>query len=395
MGPAPEQYTEWTVKHLMLPSGTDWDRAIIQRVLPHEEERILSLKPSKLGAPDKLIWLGTSSGIYSTKTGYIKALERSEENRQTATTVEVDWIKNIWRLQTSLKIELFLWKIFQGALPVGDPLALRNISHAQTCPRCDTIESINHLFLHCEFAHNVWKLAPCSTCVDARGLLDLTSAWAGLCSRTCLPPVGIASGPLAPWILWSLWLARNNRIFNNRDSTPEEVITRAISSAQEWLREQQAETTPSTRPPTQRPPDPTNATLLHSDGAWRADLQLAGLGWTIGEGNQTGSYMAHCHFVNSSLIAEGLALREALSCCITKGIRCVLCKSDSLQFIRAINQEAPNSEIYGIVSDILNLVYAFDFVSFVWTQRSENKAADALAKQALLNEALVPTNRVP
>ena len=110
---------------------------------------------------------------------------------------------------------------------------------------------------------------------------------------------------------------------------------------------------------------------------------MAGLGWTIDEEDQTSSFMSHCHYVNSPLVAEGLALREALSCCIAKGLRRILCKSDSLRLIRALHDEAPVSEIYGIVADILNLSLAFDFVSFAWTQRSENKAADALARQAL------------
>lgn len=65
------------------------------------------------------------------------------------------------------------------------------------------------------------------------------------------------------------------------------------------------------------------------------------------------------------------------------------CNSDSLQIIRAINEEAPMPEIYGIVSDILNLVFAFDFITFVWNQLSNDKAVDILAKQALLNAPFV------
>ena len=366
----------------MMPNGIEWNRATIQQVLPHEEERILSIKPSKTGAPDKLIWLGTCSGIYTTKTGYHKALELVETAATPAATAAIDWEKGIWNLQTASKIKLFLWKIFQRALPVGELLAVRNIGTTQNCTRCDTVESINHLFFHCEFARKVWRLALFSTCFDSRGLLDLATEWQHLCTLKCLPPVGVATGPLAPWILWSLWLARNNRIFNNKDATPEEVITKATAAAHEWLQEQKADDKPKTNPPRQSLPYP-NSTILHSDAAWRGDLHLAGLGWTIDEEGQTSSFMSHCHYVNSPLVAEGLALCEALSCCIAKGLRRILCKSDSLRLIRALHDEAPVSEIYGIVADILNLSLAFDFVSFAWTQRSENKAADALARQAL------------
>ncbi|CAG7881669.1 unnamed protein product [Brassica rapa] len=107
-------------------------------------------------------------------------------------------------------------------------------------------------------------------------------------------------------------------------------------------------------------------------------------------------FLSHCFYVSSPLVAEGLALREALICCITKGIRAVRCSSDSLQLVRALNEDSPIAEIYGIISDIRNLILAFDFVSFVWIQRSENKAADALAKQALVDATFVasPLNLV-
>ena len=243
MGPPPEQYLDWTVKHLMLPNSTEWNRALIQHVLPLEEQRILSLKPSTTGTPDKLIWLGTTSGVYTTKSGYHKALELSEEDPLPTMNVIIDWEKGVWNQHTSPKIKLFLWKIFQNALPVGDLLALRNIGTTPNCTRCNSAESINHLFLHCDFACKVWRLAPFLSCIDTRGLLDLATGWQTLCNLKCLPPTGVALGPLAPWILWSLWLARNNRIFNNKDSTPEEVITKAIAAAQEWLREQVSGTT--------------------------------------------------------------------------------------------------------------------------------------------------------
>lgn len=175
MGPAPEYALTWTVKQLMLPNSTNWNRPLIRQVLPHEEERILCLKPSQTGAPDKLIWLWNISGVYTTKSGYHQALELNAPAPPAPTSV--DWKKSIWNLHTSPKLKLFLWKIFQGALPVGESLAARHIGPPQKCSRCNADESINHLFFHCDFAHNVWKLAPFSNCVDSRGLLDLSTVW--------------------------------------------------------------------------------------------------------------------------------------------------------------------------------------------------------------------------
>lgn len=268
MGPAPESFRNLTVKDLLLPNGADWNRELLARILPHEEATILSIKPSKSGAPDKLVWLGTSSGDYTTKSGYLKALELSNEQSQTHTGPVIDWNSSVWRLQTNPKIKFFVWKVFKEALPVGERLAARNISVDTTCKVCNNVESINHLFLHCDIAYKVWKLAPFSPCIDSRRLLDLTTAWNGLCKLICLPPSGVTSGSLAPWILWSLWLARNNRIFNNKTTTPEEIINNAVRAAKEWFREQIAE--PSGASKVSRLPtfiEPT-ATILRSDAAW-------------------------------------------------------------------------------------------------------------------------------
>ncbi|KAG5396048.1 hypothetical protein IGI04_017862, partial [Brassica rapa subsp. trilocularis] len=202
----------------------------------------------------------------------------------------------------------------------------------------------------------------------------------------CLPPAGIATGQLAPWILWHLWLARNEHIFNNKEVTPATIIGKAVAAAREWL---QAQETTSTETPTrQQEEEPTiltTSTIVQTDAAWREDLQLAGLGWCVGERNEKLSILAHCHYVSSPLVAEGLALREALQFCIEKNIRMMRCETDSLVLIKALNSGPPVAELYGIVADIACLSLAFDSISFSWIKRGKNGDADALAKQTLWN----------
>lgn len=159
-GPAPENYQNLTVAHLLLPDGSDWDKEAIRRVIPQEESRILNLKPSRTRAPDKLIWLGTSSGEYSTKTGYRTALFKAGNREEEPEAGDMDWHKGVWKLQVAPKLKLFLWKIFRGALPVGECLAMRNINVYTNCKRCNTTESLNHLFLHCGIAQRCENLPP-------------------------------------------------------------------------------------------------------------------------------------------------------------------------------------------------------------------------------------------
>lgn len=98
-------------------------------MLPFEEQRILALKPSITGAPDKLCWLGTESGTFTTKSGYAAALNnRGALNDQIQDDPPFDWKKNVWNLQTLPKIKLFVWKVFYEALPVGKVLLSRQYS---------------------------------------------------------------------------------------------------------------------------------------------------------------------------------------------------------------------------------------------------------------------------
>ncbi|CAN7036666.1 unnamed protein product [Brassica oleracea var. botrytis] len=58
-------------------------------------------------------------------------------------------------------------------------------------------------------------------------------------------------------------------------------------------------------------------------------------------------------FVMSPLMAEGLAMREAIKKSKELGIRQLRCESDSSQLIKALNSSTEPLEIYGIISDIL------------------------------------------
>lgn len=116
------------------------------------------------------------------------------------------------------------------------------------------------------------------------GIIDLMASWDSLCSLKCLPPAGIVTGSLFPWILWSIWKARNRFLFEGFSSSPEDTLSSAIALAREWSLEVKKESSVgrSSRMPRASPPPGT--IVIRSDAAWSATTKEAGLGWAIFDG---------------------------------------------------------------------------------------------------------------
>ena len=385
MGPAPENSQTCKVSTLFLPNSTDWDLRKIREICPDAEEQILQIKTSKKGAEDKLCWMGTKDGEYSTKSGYYAAFK---EANNPDWEMEGNWNQEVWNLQTSPKIKMLIWKALRGALPVGTTLQERHMPIDARCKRCGNPESIIHLFFQCEFAKALWNSAPFTGDIDLSGMVDLRETWNLIRAKPCLPPTGISRCHLAPWIMWEIWTARNKLMFSNLILKTEDSLSRAIMMAREWQDGQV--TTEKTKRMSRPHPQATFQTTLKTDAAWNATSRRAGMGWTLTQNDETASFAAIENNVSSPLLAEGLALREALLKICNRGIVSLSIQSDSKTLINSIINRSPAPELYGVVADILCISAAFESVSFRWIPREENTNADLLAKQVLsVNEAFM------
>lgn len=374
-GPAPEATSQMMVSDLFIEDKIEWDVEKIRSILPFEEQRILAIKPSVTGAPDKLIWLHNASGEFTTKSGY-GAVSSQLPSFQAVQQHDnfFNWKKNVWKLHVAPKIKLFIWKIFHGALPVGFQLRARQINVEGKCKSCG--------FLECRFAQQVWNCAPVSPGIEYSGSIDLKSTWESWIAKKNLPPTGVVAGSLAPWILWQIWITRNKLLFEERRCSAEEVITQATIIAREWTQSQQKieKKTHSLAPP----PPQTQCAVLRTDAAWNENQKIAGLGWTLEKTDGSfSSFATPATHVHSPLLAEGLAMREAVLKCRDLGVARVRCESDSATLIKVLKSEASNAELYGVAADVISLSLSFECISFSWISRERNHVADSLAKQAL------------
>ncbi|CAA7019013.1 unnamed protein product [Microthlaspi erraticum] len=172
---------------------------------------IMSIRPSQRGAQDAYIWLPSKSGEYTAKTGYHISRALKDPPAETQQT-SINWNADIWLGHFSLKIKLFLWKILQKALPTCENLLNRGHFDNTCCIHCGELETTEHLFFRCKFAQKVWSLAPFGKNLDLSSI-SFEASINVLKRLVCLPPIRISSGPLFPWICWTIWTARNYRIF--------------------------------------------------------------------------------------------------------------------------------------------------------------------------------------
>ncbi|XP_013673720.1 uncharacterized protein LOC106378078 [Brassica napus] len=315
-----------------------------------------------MGAPDSFVWLASRSGVYTAKSGYyVAASKELTANRDEARPLQdQNLYKAIWASKIPPKLHLFLWKITQGALALGENLIWS--SHIWTSP------------------------------FDPRLYDSYTEAFLGSTAATNLPPLGVETN-LFPWITWGIWTARNSYVFENRYFTPVEIISKAIRMAREWsIAQSPPHSTPSSHHNRVLPPTLTSTFVVcFTDAAWQAGSNRAGCGWILKDHRDAWLKQGTSIFnhTSSPLMAEALAVRTALLNALDAGYTRICIKSDCQALVAIISSKQHPTDLHGITRDIEHLSLSFECISFVFISRILNSAADALAKSSLYS---APTN---
>ena len=88
--------------------------------------------------------------------------------------------------------------------------------------------------MQCPFATRVWELIPATLKPTPNSISTPTSLLLSCTRITNLPPTGLSSTALYPWVLWYLWPPRNKFIFENQVLTEQEIATLAVKEARIW-----------------------------------------------------------------------------------------------------------------------------------------------------------------
>jgi hypothetical protein len=171
--------------------------------------------------PDEFRWNLHENGKFSVDSMY---------NALILPNVPIDKSSNnkLWKLKIPLRIKVFGWYLHKGVVITKDNLAKRNWQDSKTCIFCHQYETIKHLFFQCRVARSIWSVIqlvltlypPCS-------VANIFGNWLhGIDPRF---KRHIRVGAIA--IIWSLWLCRNDKVFNNKNSSILQVIYRVYQYA--------------------------------------------------------------------------------------------------------------------------------------------------------------------
>lgn len=392
MGPLKEGDIDLYVSDLINRGTCEWNKEMINKTLPLLAQEILELKPSKTGARDSYIWYPATNGVYSTKSGYASAITTTAPDQDSASIPgSLNWYRSVWGISTAPKLQLFLWKSINGALPTGDILRKRGMLQNISCIHYGQIETTEHLLLHCSFAKEVWNLIPLATTFDPAQTSSIKIGIEAATSWACLPPCGI-TGDIFSWVAWNIWTTRNLLIFESLPASAQATASTALAGAREWLQAQDNNSkSPKSTQIAERPPSPPLGTVTcNTDAAWKKETLDAGLAWIFDTSSFPSTRIESdgCKFeirVSSALMAEGLAIREALSHARHLGITKIWLQSDSLSLVKAINSISKPMKLYGVLSDIEVLSASFSFCCISFVPREENGSTDMLVKACLFN----------
>ena len=109
--------------------------------------------------------------------------------------------KYLWKLKIPLKIKIFLWFLNRKKILTKDNLIKQRWIGCKKCVYCDAYEFVEHLFIKCPFARDIWRLVHFTFNVcPPTSIANLFGTWLNGIDKTTKARIRIGVAA----ILWAL-----------------------------------------------------------------------------------------------------------------------------------------------------------------------------------------------
>ncbi|KAJ8755558.1 hypothetical protein K2173_022137 [Erythroxylum novogranatense] len=219
-----EQTAIGTVSDLMMNGR--WNSEIINGVFNDQDRAaIYSIMLPVRAVSDKVCWKFESKGRYTVKSAY----RQLQNNRTAVAGTSTQLWQKLWNCMVPPKVLNFGWRLFREILPVLSILQARRMDVLNICPHCHSNEeSFLHLFVQCPYARNVWLAS------DLGWLNPGAATWKEWLTGV-FQSASKDRAKAMLMLLWSLWSARNQRVWHHHHTPPMGVVLMASKVLHEWL----------------------------------------------------------------------------------------------------------------------------------------------------------------
>jgi hypothetical protein len=125
-----------------------------------------------------------------------------------------------------------------GVILTTDNLIKRKWHGSKTCDFCSHDEMIKYLFFQCNFACSTWSIIQAvSGLHPPTSIAYIFRNWVHGIDYKYMTLLRV--GAMA--LVWSLWLCRNDKVFNNKNSSIMQIIYRCMGTLRLWSQLHRAE----------------------------------------------------------------------------------------------------------------------------------------------------------
>lgn len=371
------------VAGLMRENGREWDEDIIRDLFNERDQRcILRTKLSDRVTEDQVYWCKENSGLYSVRSAY-RLLQHQKGQGRHGDTSSL-WSK-IWKIKAPPKALNLIWRALSWCLPTMVMLAQKQVPVLRTCPVCNgEEETIMHALVTCQFAVQCWQriIPDVQQEVGSDFYVWLEKVVWSLSQERSAVVVTIC---------WAIWKARNDKHWNKKQVSLNSVIAMAKQYLGQWKEAQSRSSEALTQ--SFYAGDGASSWVKPQVGTIKATVDAAlfeeqpayGIGLVArdAEGELVQATALYCEGVTSPVLAEALAIKEALSWIKMKAWEMVQLESDCLVAIQAIRSKVLMTSPFGLViEECRRMLLESNKVSLFFIKRSANMVAHYLAKES-------------
>ncbi|KAL1206399.1 hypothetical protein V5N11_020766 [Cardamine amara subsp. amara] len=191
-------------------------------------------------------------------------------------------------------------------------------------------------------------------------------------------------------ILWLIWKARNEKVFNGISKSPDETLNMAVTGCRAWgeANNKEASTVPTPTEPeigeALVPSNRSSSLICKTDAAWKESDHYCGLGWCIFNELEQPVFVGirGTRRSLSATHAELQGLVWAMQCLEDMKYPCYTFQTDCKDLIAITENPADWPVYHAELADFSTLKRKLPLFKLYFTPRGSNVHADFLARSA-------------